>query len=142
MFPARVDEKGRLKLPGVFLEYFGAFPEKKLFVTSLNGRTGQLYNSQVWRETKKELGTRGTSGKDTLWLANDYGEDQEIDGQGRVQLPTNLRRELGLENQQVRLVSEGRRIEILSDAMYQQRKHQALKSAEQNMAVFDDAGIL
>ena len=142
MFPARVDEKGRLKLPAIFLEYFAAFPEKKLFVTSLNGRTGQLYNSQVWRETKKELGTRGNAGKDTLWLANDFGEDQEIDGQGRVQLPTNLRRELDLENQQVRLVSEGRRIEILSDAMYQQRKHQAMKSAEQNMAAFDEAGIL
>ena len=143
MFPAKVDDKGRLKLPGIFQEYFAKFPERTLWVTSIDGLTAQLYNQVVWRErVKKELAARGQAGKDMLWLANDFGETQEVDGQGRVQLPTNLRRELGLENQQVRLVVEGLRVEILSDQQYRERKRSSLQSARQNKAAFDEAGII
>ena len=38
MYPARVDDKGRLKLPVGFQEYISGLPEKKLFVTSLDRR--------------------------------------------------------------------------------------------------------
>ena len=34
IYPARLDDKGRLKLPVQFQQYLAAFPEKKLFVAS------------------------------------------------------------------------------------------------------------
>jgi len=44
MYPARVDDKGRLKLPVGFQQYFAGLQEKKLFVTSLDRRIGQIYS--------------------------------------------------------------------------------------------------
>src|SRR5438445_469324 len=55
MYPGKLDDKGRLKLPAVFLEYFGELGEKKLFVTSINRRTAQIYPTSVWRKNKKLL---------------------------------------------------------------------------------------
>ncbi len=55
MYPGRVDDKGRLKLPVGFQQYIAGLPEKKLFVTSLDRRIGQIYPIANWRENKKFL---------------------------------------------------------------------------------------
>jgi MraZ protein len=49
MYPARLDDKGRVKLPTSFQQFFGALREKKLFVTSLDRRIAQIYPMVVWR---------------------------------------------------------------------------------------------
>ena len=53
MFPARLDDKGRMKLPTAFQTYFNSLPEKKLFVTSLDRRIAQIYPIAAWRENEK-----------------------------------------------------------------------------------------
>jgi hypothetical protein len=53
MYPARVDDKGRLKLPVGFQQYFAGLAEKKLFVTSLDRKTGCIYPIEKWRENKR-----------------------------------------------------------------------------------------
>ena len=55
MYPARVDDKGRLKLPVGFQNFVAGLPEKKLFVTSLDRRIGQIYPIKIWRENKDFL---------------------------------------------------------------------------------------
>src|SRR5258705_9013214 len=105
MYPARVDDKGRLKLPVCFQEYFSALTEKKLFVTSLDRRIGQIYPIAVWRENKKFLNDHRQNPKAASRIsfnADDMGADSEMDGQGRVLLPPEMRRELGIENESVR----------------------------------------
>src|SRR5208337_1954831 len=52
-YPGRLDDKGRLKVPTVFQEYFASLPERKLFVTSLDRRVAQIYPIRVWRTNEK-----------------------------------------------------------------------------------------
>ena len=63
MYPGRLDDRGRLKLPANFLQYFADLGETRLFVTSLDRRIARLYTIPAWRETEK-------------WLVN-FREDTE-----------------------------------------------------------------
>lgn len=132
MYSSRVDEKGRLKLPADFQQYFGALMEKKLFVTSLDRRTAQVYTLKEWRHNEEFLLNYG----DDVDLANavsfnsaDLGSETEMDGQGRILFSPELRRELGIENQAVRIFTHRGHIEVLSEATYEQRKREASSAA-------------
>ena len=145
MYPARVDDKGRLKLPVGFQQYFAGLAEKKLFVTSLDRRIGQIYPIANWREAKKFLyGQKENSpaARRIAFNAQDLGADSEMDNQGRVLLPPEMRRELGIENQSVRLFHYKGRIEILSETIYQERKREAAGSAEADLETLEGAGLL
>jgi MraZ protein len=145
MYPARVDDKGRLKLPVGFQEYFTGLPEKKLFVTSLDRRIGQIYPIANWREAKKFLyGQKENSqaARRIAFNAQDLGADSEMDNQGRVLLPPEMRRELAIENQSVRLFHYKGRVEILSETIYLERKREAAGSAEADLETLEGAGLL
>ena len=49
MYPARMDDRGRVKLPAAFQEYLNSLDDKKLFVTSLDRRIAQIYPIRAWR---------------------------------------------------------------------------------------------
>ena len=145
MYPARVDDKGRLKLPVGFQQYFAGLAETKLFVTSLDRRIGQIYPIANWRETKKFLYSQTENSKPAARIAfnaQDLGADSEMDNQGRVLLPPEMRRELGIENQSVRLFHYKGRIEILSEPIYLERKVQATASATADLETLEGAGLL
>src|SRR5713226_5772362 len=145
MYPARVDDKGRLKLPVGFQQYFAGLPEKKLFVTSLDRRIGNIYLNSVWRRNQQFFNeNRGLAAesKRIAFNAQDLGADSEMDSQGRVLLPPEMRRELGIENQNVRLFAYKGRIQILSEAIYEEQKKQAAASAEDDLETLEGAGLL
>ncbi len=144
MFPGRLDDKGRLKLPVAFQQYLGALPEKKLFVTSLDRRIAQIYPMTVWRENEKffeNFRENPRMAKNIAFNAADLGADAEMDSQGRVVFPPELRRELGIENQGVRLYAYKGRIEVLSEAIYQERRKQASESPEEGVETLERAGL-
>ena len=92
--PARLDEKGRLKVPNVFRqmieEAFGA----EMFVTSLHGREVLLYPLPVWRALEEKLATLPAihrAKNKFLERVNYYGQNTSLDGQGRVLIPQILR---------------------------------------------------
>jgi MraZ protein len=146
IYPARVDDKGRLKLPVPFQQYLGSLPEKKLFTTSLDRRTARIYPVFIWRET--ENGLRTARGEDAArarrvrFTAQDLGADSEMDGQGRVLLSPELRRELGIENQSVRIVAEGGRIDVLPEPVFEERKRQAAAHAEEDLEALEMSGLV
>src|SRR3954463_11514666 len=106
MYPGRLDEKGRIKMPVPFQQYFAALPEKKLFVTSLDRRIAQIYPIEVWRQNEKFFQSYRDNpalAKKVAFIADDLGAEAEMDAQGRIPFPPELRRELGLEDQTIRL---------------------------------------
>lgn len=120
----RVDEKGRLKLPSSVAQYFGALGEQKVFITTLDESSALIYPISVWKETEKMLEEPGEDADlraDVALVANHYGEDAEIDGQGRLLLPTTLRRELGLERDDVYLSCYKQRVEVFGSKVYRER---------------------
>src|SRR4051794_41472050 len=90
MSPARCDERGRMKLPTVFKEYLDKFPEKRLWVTSLDRAIGQIYPISVWRDIEKFLDTftDDPAAAERIALnAADFGEALGLDSQGRLVIP-------------------------------------------------------
>jgi MraZ protein len=145
MYPGRVDEKGRLKLPAPFQAYLNAMPEKKLFVTSLDRRIAKIYPMPYWRENEKILKhfrANPRSAQILAFNANDLGADAEMDAQGRILLPQELRTELGVENSTVRVMVNNGPIEIYSETMYREWKRMALEGSDQALAEVGTAGLL
>jgi MraZ protein len=143
-YPARVDEKGRLKLPVCFQEYLAQLPEKKLFVTSLDGHIARIYPISVWRDNEKffeDFTDDPQAAEDIAFLVNDLGSDAEIDSQGRVLLSPELRRALALENQSVRLLFYKRRIDVFSEAIYEERKRLAAEGRKEKILALERKGL-
>ncbi len=144
MYPGRLDEKGRLKLPAQFQQFFAGLPERKLFVTSLDRRIAQIYPIGVWRENEKFFESYRDNPQathDVAFNAADLGADVEMDSQGRVLVNTELRRELGLEDQALHLFSYRGRVQILTEALYQERRQRASRAASENVDALERAGL-
>jgi MraZ protein len=128
-FSAHVDEKGRLKLPVDVQTFLGAFGDEKLFVTSVDDRIARIYPISVWKGNEivlEQLATEDPEAADALaFVSNDYGAEAKVDPQGRLTLPTDLRRALALENQEVRLDCSQSAINVYSKAEYEARKRQS-----------------
>ncbi len=136
MSPARLDERGRMKLPVSLKEYVEKFPDKKLWVTSLDRAIGRIYPLLIWRETEKFLDglTEDPDLAERLaFNAADLGEEVDLDSQGRIVIPASLRKALGIEDQTVRLRVFRGYIEILSERMYEERLAASSGSAKDDV---------
>src|SRR6266849_3112729 len=52
--PAKVDEKGRLKIPAVFQDELKEFGNQ-FYITSTTGETARIYPMKVWSEIEDKL---------------------------------------------------------------------------------------
>lgn len=92
-YPAKVDEKGRLKIPASFL---GALKElgDEFYVTSDNGQYARIYPMKHWSEIERKMAGLSTYNKTKqkfLTRANYYGQVVTLDGHGRLLIPPILR---------------------------------------------------
>ncbi|MDP9054169.1 MAG: hypothetical protein M3N93_07680, partial [Acidobacteriota bacterium] len=107
-YPGRLDDKGRLKLPADFAQFFNSLPERKLYLTSLDRRIAQLYPISEWRVNEEFLDSfqdDPQASSNISFNANDLGADVEMDGQSRIVVHPDLRRELGREGQELHLIA-------------------------------------
>ncbi len=144
MYPGRLDDKGRCKLPTTFQQYFAALREKKLFVTSLDRRIAQIYPMEVWRQNEKFFDNYRDDpriARNVAFNAADLGAEAEMDSQGRITFPPELRRELGIENAAVRLFAYRGRIEVLSEPIYEERRREAAQTAAEDVTKLEAAGL-
>lgn len=144
MYPARVDDKGRLKLPVGFQNFFKALSEKQLFVTSIDRKVALIYPIAIWRENEKFFENYKDDPKKlraAVLNANDLGSEAEMDSQGRILLSPELRREVDIEDQPVRIYAHKGKIEILSEKVYQERKQEAVELAEDDLSALQRAGL-
>jgi MraZ protein len=92
--PARIDDKGRLKIPSAFL---GALTEssRDFFVTSVSGEFVRIYPLSAWTEIEKRLAAvpqAHPARQRFLERVNFFGQVAQIDGQGRILIPQILRK--------------------------------------------------
>jgi MraZ protein len=124
-YPGRLDDKGRLKVPTVFQEYFTSLPDRRLFVTSLDRRVAQIYPIELWKANEKIFDAYVDdleALRNISFNALDLGSVTEMDSQGRITFNPDLRRKLGLEDQELHLWGRGKgRVEIITEALYQEQ---------------------
>jgi MraZ protein len=92
--PARIDEKGRLKVPNAFRALLESKYGRELFLTSLTGEYVRVYPMPVWLEVEQKLGAMPSTHPSRLRFldrANYFGQTGELDVQGRVLIPVRLR---------------------------------------------------
>lgn len=145
IYTARVDDKGRLKLPADFHRYFTEIGAVRVFVTSFDERIGRIYPIPVWKEIESELQTGGSGpagGRYLLFTANDLGGDSDVDGQGRILIPAELRKSLHVENDQVRLQYFRRCIQFFNSAVYAEEKQLSVQNRAGALKAFEDSGLL
>lgn len=143
-YPGRLDDKGRLKLPVDFAQFFNSLPERKLHLTSLDRRIATLYPIAEWRANEKFFDTftkNPAAAKNILFNARDLGADVEMDGQGRITVHPDLRRELGMEDQPLHLMAEKGHVQILTEPLYQERKRKALERTAADLELLEMEGL-
>lgn len=92
--PARIDDKGRLKVPTIFRGVIHDQQGPDVFVTSVTGRSVLIYPMPVWLELEQKLSRMPNNHPSRLKFldrVNFYGQTSELDGQGRIVIPTALR---------------------------------------------------
>jgi MraZ protein len=93
--PAKVDEKGRLKVPAIFLEELTEFGNQ-FYITSSTGESARIYPLKVWAEIEDKLAkvsSQNAAKRKFLKRTSYFGQTVEIDAQGRLLLPAVLREE-------------------------------------------------
>jgi MraZ protein len=92
--PARIDDKGRLKVPNAFRSLLETKYGRELFLTSLSGEYVRIYPMPVWLELEEKLGAMPSTHPSRLRFldrVNYFGQAAELDSQGRVLIPLRLR---------------------------------------------------
>jgi MraZ protein len=92
--PARVEEKGRLKIPTVFRGLIQDQQGPDVFVTSLKGDCVRIYPMPVWLDTERKLQAMPGNHPARLKFldrVNYFGQTCELDSQGRIVIPAHLR---------------------------------------------------
>jgi MraZ protein len=100
--PTRVDEKGRLKVPAEFKRVIDEKYGTQFYITSLDGKVAQIYPFEEWERIEQKLAGLSTfnpTKKKFLARVNYWGQQVEMDGQGRLLIPQLLRENAAIKGE-------------------------------------------
>jgi MraZ protein len=100
--PAKVDEKGRLKLPAAFKQLVDAANVTQFYITSTDGESAEVWPLPEWEKQEALLAESSTMDEAVdkyLNLTSYYGQQVEMDNQARVLLPQILREAAQLDGE-------------------------------------------
>jgi MraZ protein len=92
--PAKIDDRGRLKVPSAFRAVIQQEYGRDVFVTSLTGDSVRVYPMPVWLEIEERIAKMPSAlpaRMKFLDRVNFYGAVAELDDQGRVLIHQRLR---------------------------------------------------
>ncbi len=98
-FSAKIDDKGRLKIPAAFRAPIAEKYGHSLFVTSVTGESVHIYPMPVWIEIEERaagIPPSHPSRNRFFDRVNFFGQPADIDRQGRVSVHTRLRESAGM----------------------------------------------
>ncbi len=121
-----------------------ACPEQRFFVTSLDGRIVRIYSAAIWEGNEsffENCVENPKAAEDIAFWAKARGDYSTLDKEGRILLPPTLRRELGVEGQQVWVGVHKSAIEVYSQAVYQERMRRAADGLEEKLEALRKLGL-
>lgn len=92
--PAKIDDKGRLKMPTEFRRLLEGHHGAEVFVTSVTGESALIYPLPVWEQMEAKLASLPSSNRAKqryLARVNHFGQQLKLDSQGRAVVPQILR---------------------------------------------------
>jgi len=130
--PAKIDEKGRLKVPANFRKIIEERYGNDCFITSMDGERALVYPLAVWFEFQSRLAKVPSASQakaKMLERVNYFGQVATMDAQGRVLVPQVLRDVAGIADDVVVLGSQDHLI-VENDQKMQQRLKDTPLTAE------------
>lgn len=97
--PAKIDDKGRLKIPTDFRRLIEEKYGPDLFVTSVVGDSALVYPLPVWEEIEAKLAALPSTDRTKvryLERVSYFGQQGALDVQGRILIPQLLREAAGM----------------------------------------------
>jgi MraZ protein len=92
--PTRIDDKGRLKIPTLLRGLIQDQRGPDVFVTSVTGESVRIYPMAVWLDAEQRLLKAPGNHPSILKFLDRvsyYGQESELDAQGRIVIPQQLR---------------------------------------------------
>ncbi|RMH18920.1 MAG: division/cell wall cluster transcriptional repressor MraZ [Acidobacteria bacterium] len=96
---AKIDAKGRLKVPTDFRRLLEERYGPEVFITSVLGESALFYPLPAWQEIEERLAKVPSSDRTKLRFlerVNYFGQQLQLDSQGRVLMPQPLRDRAGI----------------------------------------------
>ena len=98
-YAAKIDDKGRLKIPNAFRSLIEGTHGEEVFVTSITGEYVRIYPMPIWLAHEEKLATVPSTHPARLKFfdrVNYFGQTAEIDVQGRVLIHPRVRESAGM----------------------------------------------
>ena len=122
---ATIDDKGRVKIPSKFraplVEVFGP----RVYITSWGVPSVRIYPLSEWEKIETIMRNSGRANdpkvRRFLWSVTIYGDDQEIDGQGRILIPPRLRRYARMEGEVIFCGYPTNELEVWNESLFRER---------------------
>jgi MraZ protein len=98
-YAAKIDDKGRLKIPNAFRAFVQEEHGSELFVTSVSGESVRIYPMKIWTEIEEKLARVPTTHPARLKFfdrVSYFGQVALFDTQGRVLIHPRLRDSAGM----------------------------------------------
>lgn len=98
-YPAKIDDKARLKIPNAFRALVEDQHGAGLYLTSLSGDSVRIYPMAEWLAVEQRVSRMPSSHPARLKFldrVNYFGQVSEFDVQGRVLIPARLREAAGV----------------------------------------------
>jgi MraZ protein len=127
-----LDAKGRMVMPTRYRDRLVERSNGRLVVTIDRDQCLLLYPVPDWEEIERKLmrlPTLNPQARRLQRLMVGYATDLELDGHGRVLLPSELRTFAGLTRAAV-LLGQGNRFELWDEARWNERRDEWLKDEE------------
>lgn len=98
-YSARIDEKGRLKVPNAFRAFIDEQQGGSLYITSVTGDSVRVYAMAAWLAVEQRLARMPSTHPARVKFldrVNYFGQVGELDSQGRLVIPLRLREAAGM----------------------------------------------
>lgn len=147
IFQGRVSSSGRLKLPAQVFRYLVQVGDKQdpVFVTTLDRKMVRIYSVGGWKKAQQLL-TQYTADRKSVetvrFMANAMGRDSEVDDQGRVVIPAQLRRQLDLENKEVSMTCHEGYVTLYDQQLFEEKLELATSSLPEAYEKLQEAGAV
>ncbi|OLE53943.1 MAG: division/cell wall cluster transcriptional repressor MraZ [Acidobacteria bacterium 13_1_20CM_3_53_8] len=122
-YTARMDSKGRLKIPTPFRRFIEERHGADLYVTSLTGENVRIYPLPEWESIEQRLAllpSMDPARRKFLDRTNYYGQQAAMDNQGRVLIHPLLRKSAGVMGE-VAVLGYLTYLEVWEHERFQQR---------------------
>jgi MraZ protein len=140
---AKMDDRGRLKIPRDFLKELREAYGPAVYVTSITGQSAWVYPLPVWEAIESRLRDLPSTFKGRqkyLSRTSYFGNEASIDAQGRLLIHPLLRTSAGLEGE-LSVLGQGDYLEVWSMSALERRIDSQGDLTEEEYDALAEAGI-